>query len=44
MPIIIKTINSLVEVSPVIIDFGLVQLYQQPLQMEIWATINVNNI
>lgn len=27
IPVIIRTINSLVEVSPVIIDFGLVQLY-----------------
>ena len=44
MPVYIRTVNNLVEATPIIIDFGLVQLYQQPIKMEIWISININNI
>ena len=44
MPVYIRTVNNLVEATPIIIDFGLVQLYQQPIKMEIWVSINIYNI
>ena len=44
MPVYIRTVNNLIEATPIIIDFGLVQLYQQPIKMEIWVSISIYNI
>ena len=30
--------------TPQIIDFGLVQLNQQPLKIDIWLTVNINSV
>lgn len=44
VPVYVRTVNNLVEMSPPVMDFGLVQLNQQPIKMDLWLTVNINSV
>jgi len=44
VPVYIRTVNNIIETTPYIVDFGLVQLNQQPLRMDVWIRLNEKNI
>lgn len=44
VPIYLRTVNQFIETKPLLLDFGLVQLNQQPLKMDVWIRVNEKNI
>ena len=44
VPFLVKTVNTLFETSPSVVDFGLIQLHQPPIRMPITASINLRDV